>query len=462
MAKEIRLPKLSDEMTEGTVSRWLKSVGDAVSLGEAIVEVETEKVIVEVETTHQGVLVRIVAQEQETIPVDGVLCLIGEADEVEAPSATLLAVPAVAVSENAPDPAPREIPAQPAPGDVQATREISAARPASASNVVPIHQQQAHPPAGSSHGRAVGASPLARRVAESLGIELTGLKGSGAGGKIVMADLQPFIEASQGGAQGAFPSTDAPGGGSGAVSAAVPGGAEWTAFPRDGEIPHSPSRRTIARRMSDSKREVPHFYMTAEIDVTEAMLLRERLNGVLSEAQSGEVRISVNDLMIKATALALEKAPDLNSAYGEAALRRFGAVHIGFATSIDGGLVTPVVRDCHLKSIGRIARETRHLIEKARQRTLTPEDLQGGTFTISNLGMYPVVEFSAIINPPQAGILAIAQPQERPVADRGRVVFRQRMNATLSADHRAVDGVTGAVFLRAFKEVLESPERLML
>ena len=157
--------------------------------------------------------------------------------------------------------------------------------------------------------------------------------------------------------------------------------------------------------------------MTAEIDVTEALLLRERLNGALSDA----VRISVNDLMIKATALALEKTPDLNAAYGDTALRRFGSVHIGFAASMVDGLVTPVVRDCHLKSIGRIARETASLIQKARDRRLTPGEMEGGTFTISNLGMYPVVEFSAIINPPQAGILAIARPHERPVAERGRV-----------------------------------------
>ena len=459
-------------MTEGTISRWLKAVGEAVSLGEPIVEVETEKVIVEVETPHQGVLVRIVAQEQETVPVDGVLCLIGEADEVETPPA------AAAAPVPEPEPAPAGVPGQPPGGEtrevqeVRNVRDLSVAMPASVSNVIPIHQQQPPSPAESPPRGTAAASPLARRVAESLGIELSGLKGSGAGGKIVMADLQPFIEAAQGGAQGAFPATEGPGG-----FGAVPGGVSGAGpsanhrasaspraadFLRDEDIPHSPLRRAIARRMGESKREAPHFYMTAEIDVTEAMLLRERLNGALSEAQSDDVRISVNDLMIKATALALEKAPDLNAAYGETALRRFGAVHIGFAASTGEGLVTPVVRDCHLKSIGRIARETGLLIEKARNRRLKPEDLQGGTFTISNLGMYPVVEFSAIINPPQAGILAIAQPQLRPVPDRGRVVFRQLMKATLSADHRAVDGVTGAVFLQAFKEVLESPERLML
>ena len=209
--------------------------------------------------------------------------------------------------------------------------------------------------------------------------------------------------------------------------------------------------------MSEAKGAIPHFYLTAEVDLTEALALRERLNGALEGGH-----ISVNDLMIKATALALERVPALNATYADSGVRRFAAVHIGFAAAIEEGLLTPVVRDCHLKSIGRIARETRALIEKARARTLAAEDLQGGTFTISNLGMTEVVEFSAIINPPQVGILAIARPTERPVADRGRVAFRWLLRATLSADHRAVDGVTGAEFLKAFKGVLEHPERLML
>jgi len=223
------------------------------------------------------------------------------------------------------------------------------------------------------------------------------------------------------------------------------------------DVPHSTLRRTIARRMSEAKGAIPHFYMTVEVDVTDALGLRERLNAALEDG-----RVSVNDLMIKATAQALERVPNVNATYAEGALRRFAGVHIGFATAIEEGLVTPVVRDCQLKSIGRIARETAALIEKARNRALAAEDLQGGTFTISNLGMTEVVEFSAIINPPQVGILAIAKPVERPVADRGRVVLRSLLRATLSADHRAVDGITGAEFLKAFKDVLEHPERLML
>jgi pyruvate dehydrogenase E2 component (dihydrolipoamide acetyltransferase) len=196
--------------------------------------------------------------------------------------------------------------------------------------------------------------------------------------------------------------------------------------------------------------------MTAEIDVTDLLRERERLNRALPED-----KITVNDLLIKAAALALEQVPALNASYGDDAVRRFSAVHIGFAVAIDEGLVTPVVRDCHVKSIGRIARESRELVARAKARTLTAQDLQGGTFTISNLGMFDVVEFSAIINPPQVGILAIAQPQQKPVVHKGRQVVRARLNATLSADHRAVDGITAARFLKALKDVLELPEKVL-
>ena len=427
MAKEVRLPKFSDEMTEGAVSRWLKAVGDTVEEGEPIVEVETEKVIVEVEAPHGGVLVEIVAQEHERVPVDGVLCRIGKASEVKGGQTKDTRATGAGLELATAPLAPR--PGQSPP-------------PAAASNVVSM-PQRSHPAPG------IGsATPLARRVAESLGIDLSALAGSGAGGKIVMADLQPYVNAAE----------------SGGTVTAPPRLGDASARPTVADPPpdtarqtHGPLRRTVARRMAESKAAIPHFYMTAEVDVTQALALRERLN------RSGtDVRITVNDLMIKAAALALEAVPALNAEFTDDAPRRFPEIHIGFATAIDEGLFTPVVRDCHLKSIGRIARETKELIASARARRLSAGEMQGATFTLSNLGMYPVLEFSAIINPPQVGILAIARPVERPVADRGRVVFRQLMNATLSADHRAVDGVTGAEFLRAFKDVLESPERLML
>jgi pyruvate dehydrogenase E2 component (dihydrolipoamide acetyltransferase) len=225
----------------------------------------------------------------------------------------------------------------------------------------------------------------------------------------------------------------------------------------DEEVPHSSLRRTIARRMSEAKPGIPHFYLTAEVDVTDLLAMRERLN-----AAQQELHVSVTDFLIRVTALALQRVPALNATYTEDAVRRSAAVHIGIATAIDDGLVTPVLRDCHAKSVGQIAREARVLVERARARKLAAEDLQGGTFTISNLGMYEVVEFSAIINPPQVGILAVARPQQQPVARDGQVVLRTLLRVTLSADHRAVDGVTGAEFLQAFKHTLEHPEQLVL
>lgn len=450
MALEVRLPKLSDEMTEATISRWLKAVGDSVDKGEPLVEVETEKVIVEVEAPRAGFIVEIRAEEQEVVPVDAVICLIGEAGEVVQPSSAAPGAEDQRAAAGASTP-PVSVQAPPA----------SVPPSAQGSNVVQMIQRT--PPAGlarASPTAAVGASPLARRVADELGIDLAGVQGSGIGGKIVMADLQPLVDAMSGpptdastqsvpveGAEATWPAPPPP----------SPAGVAATAPSEYEEAPLSGLRRTIARRMAEAKATIPHFYMTAEIDVSDALALRERLNQSFEEG-----RISVNDLMIKGTALALERVPSLNATYSDTGLRRYAGIHIGIATAIDDGLVTPVVRDCHLKSIGRIARETAELIEKARRRELSQSELQGGTFTISNLGMYPVAEFAAIINPPQVGILAIARPVERPTGENGRIVLRRLLKATLSADHRAVDGVTGAKFLDAFREVLEQPERLML
>jgi pyruvate dehydrogenase E2 component (dihydrolipoamide acetyltransferase) len=463
MAVEVHLPKLSDEMTEATISRWLKEVGESVDKGEPIVEVETEKVIVEVEAPRAGVIVEIVAAEQEVVPVDGLLCRIGAPGE--------RTVPQRAARQAAPEAAPETAAAAEPAAQVAApphAAEIAAqaggpAAAATASNVVNLRQRPA--PAAQVAGRlrggaavSVAASPLARRVAEELGIDLTAVQGTGIGGKVVMADLQPYLEQPQSPAAPApAPRTAAPQTAPPGAPQAPPASSAATTETGFADVPHSSLRRTIARRMSEAKGGIPHFYMTVEADVTEVLALRERLNAALSDG-----RVSVNDLMVKAAALALERVPALNATYTDNAVRRYTGVHIGVATAIDDGLVTPVLRDCQLKTVGRIARESAALIAKAHARTLAAEELQGGTFTVSNLGMTEVVEFAAIVNPPQVGILAIARPVERPAAHQGRVVLRKLLRATLSADHRAVDGVTGAAFLTAFKEVLEHPERLML
>ena len=433
MATELRLPRVSDEMQEGTVSRWLVKEGDTVAKGDPLVEVETEKVIVEVEATTGGILLEIVAQEQQVVPVDGVLCLIGKASEK----------PRAAKSSGK---------QQPLHTDTE-----DAGQPVS-SNVVPMVQtppQSTVQPEGAQSASVSQAvvTPLARRVALELGVDLNQVKGSGIGGKIIMSDLQPFL----GGGTQAIAAAGAPSRAPTVRPSPPPAPspqAEGTTFQ---DVPHSPMRGAVARRMKESKAQIPHFYMTTEIDMAACLAWRDRLNKSLPEG-----KISLNDVMLKAAAGALMRVPEVNGEFRDGAVRRYGEAHIGFAVALDDGLVTPVLRDCQAKSIGTIAREAAELIERAKARSLKTEDMQGGTFTISNLGMHDIVEFSAIINPPQVGILAIARPVERAVVKNGWVVTSPRLNATLSADHRAVDGITGAAFLAAFKDELEDPERLLL
>jgi pyruvate dehydrogenase E2 component (dihydrolipoamide acetyltransferase) len=444
MAVEVRLPRLSDEMAEATISRWLKEVGESVDQGEPIVEVETDKVIVEVEAPRAGILLEIVAAEQEVVPVDGLLCRIGQPGERPAP--------------HHPTRRPAPEAAAPSGSNVVSMPPRPAAQEAApaATPAVRVATTRGGPAA------PVAASPLARRVAEELGIDLTGVPGTGIGGKVVMADLQPYLPAGPAAASSAPAATAPARAAAAAPLQARPAATRQAPAGRPGgtvdeEVPHSSLRRTIARRMSEAKPGIPHFYLTAEVDVTDLLAMRERLN-----AAQQELHVSVTDFLIRVAALALQRVPALNATYTEDAVRRSAAVHIGIATAIDDGLVTPVLRDCHAKSVGQIAREARVLVERARARKLAAEDLQGGTFTISNLGMYEVVEFSAIINPPQVGILAVARPQQQPVARDGQVVLRTLLRVTLSADHRAVDGVTGAEFLQAFKHTLEHPEQLVL
>ena len=441
MAIELCLPRMSEEMQEGTVSRWLKQEGDAVAKGEPVVEVETEKVIVEVESPQDGVLLQIVALEQEVVPVDGVLCMIGKPGEKAA-----AAKAAGRKKSMPPQPAPPELPG---------------------SNVVQLVQtsppESAPAPGGAGPGPQAVVTPLARRVAQELGIDLAQVTGSGIGGKIIMSDLQPYMIGGVAPAETAAVAVPAARAGApmaqapAAMAQAPASTAQRIPTAAHQDVPHTPLRGAVARRMAESKARIPHFYMSTEIDVTACLAMRKRLNGKMSEG-----RISMNDIMLKAAAAALGRVPAVNATYLEGAVRRFTEAHIGFAVAIEEGLVTPVVRDCHLKGIGAIARESAALIDGAKSRRLKPQDMEGGTFTISNLGMYDVVEFSAIISPPQVGILAIARPVERAVVKNGWVVVRSMLNATLSADHRALDGVTGAEFLAAFKAVLQDPEQMLL
>jgi len=440
MATELRLPRFGEEMQEGTVSRWLKQVGEPVTQGEPLVEVETEKVIVEVEAPVAGVLLEIVAPEHQVVPVNGLLGRIGKAADERIPLAPVAAAAFSRPSEQAGAAAP-----------VQA--------PAPAGKVLPLPKRSSPPPAPARGYGGAPASPLARRVAEQAGLDLAQVTGSGIAGKIVLADLQPLLATDKGTSAPRQWSAEVPhsaeAAAPGAAGAPVPG--DSTATQAYEDLAFGPLRRTIARRMAESKTTIPHFYVATEADVTDLLVLRRQLNGAAPESH-----VSVNDMIIRATALALVQVPALNGTSIPTGVRLHSAVHMGVAVATEQGLLTPVVRDCHLKSVGRIAAETAQLIQRARERTLTAAELQGGTFTISNMGMYDVADFAAIINPPQVAILAVAQAQERPLALAGLLLTRQVLKLTVSGDHRALDGVIVARFLQALKALLERPQRLLL
>jgi len=407
---QVIMPKMGDGMTEGTILRWLKKEGDTVEIGDIIAEVETDKASVELPAEASGKLTNILAKEGDTVPVGTVIAeILGEGEQPQVTSPT---EPAVAAEQPA------------APGG-----EIAVPETGVSPTEAPARER-------------VKASPLARRIAEEAGIDLAMVRGTGPGGRIVERDVQQFIAARQ--AAPRVPTAEP----SPAVSppeVAVLAGGE----------PLSRMRRLIAERTTLTKQTVPHFYVTMDIDMTEAMALRERLNAALPEDAP---KISFNDLVTKACALALARYPQVNALYQNDRVYPSSEVHIGIMVAVPGGLLVPVLRHCERKTLRQIAVETRQLVERARSGRLASDELTGATFSISNLGMYGVDEFIAIINPPAVAILAVGAVQKQPVAmDDDTVAVRPRMKVTLSADHRALDGAVAAEFLRELKRILENP-----
>ena len=417
MAEIVRMPKLSDTMTEGVVATWLKKVGDAVESGELLAEIETDKATMEFESFFDGVLLHIGVEQGQTAPVDSLLCVLGE--EGEDISAILSGAEAPAAAPAAPAAAPEPAPA-PAPAPVPVAAPVPAA-PVPAPEPAPV----------SASGR-VKASPLAKRLAEERGMNIATIPGSGEGGRIIKRDVEHFHPAA------------AP------VAAAAPAGTE-----RFTEEPVSQMRKTIARRLAESKFTAPHFYLTVSIDMSTAMAARKEINA------SGEVKVSFNDMVVKAAALALKKHPAVNSSWLGDRIRYNEHVHIGVAVAVEDGLLVPVVRHANEKSLSSIGAEVKDFAGRARDKKLQPADWEGNTFTISNLGMFGIEEFTAIINPPDACIMAVGGIQEQPVVKNGAVVPGHVMKVTLSCDHRVVDGATGAAFLNDFKAFLESPVRML-
>jgi pyruvate dehydrogenase E2 component (dihydrolipoamide acetyltransferase) len=399
------MPKLSDTMEEGKILRWLKKEGDPVETGQALAEVETDKATVEMEAYTNGVLRKLVASPGDTIKVGALIAVIGGQDEDV--SALLAAEPA----PSAPPPA-----AAPAPAP--------AARPAQAA-AVPARVAEAAPPAG---GRGLRASPLALRMAAEAGLDLATLQGSGPQGRVIKRD----IEAARARAVAQAPAPQA--GPAGDVQ----------------EIELSSMRRTIARRLVQSKAPVPHFYLTVDVAA-------DRLWDAYRAAREENYPISLNDVIIKASASALKRHPEINASFGGDHVKQFSRVHVGVAVAIDEGLITPVIRDADTKSLVEIAAEAKALADRARSRRLQPNEYTGATFSISNLGMMGVEEFSAIINPPEAAILAVGALREVPVVENGQVTIGRRMKLTLSVDHRVADGAQGARFLGTLKRMLENP-----
>jgi pyruvate dehydrogenase E2 component (dihydrolipoamide acetyltransferase) len=417
MATKITMPQMGFDMTEGKVARWLKKVGDLVKQGEAIVEIETDKVNIESEAFGDGVLREILVGDGATVPVGAMIGIIGTPDEDLTAIKAEAGLTAAAVAA----------PAVKAEAAVSAT----AATPAQVSG----------------DGR-IKASPLAKRIAQEKGVSLAQLNGTGPGGRIVKRDVDVALTA--------MPVVAAP------VIVPIVTAPSPILAPsvlKAEEVTPTKLRQTIAKRMTASKQTVPHFYVTSEIDMAEAMALRAKLNALVDDAG----KISVNDMVVKAAALALVKFPSINASYGNNVIVRHGAVNMGIAVAMEQGLITVVVNDADRKPLPQIAREARDIATRTKNGKARPEELQGSTFTVSNLGMFGEIDsFVAIINPPEAAILAVGTTRDVPVVRNGQVVPGKTMKVTISADHRVTDGAEAAKFLQEVKKNLEEPLRLLV
>jgi len=435
MANIIEMPKLSDTMTVGTLVKWLKQEGDRVKAGDMLAEVETDKATMELECFFDGTLIKIFSPAGAQVELGAPLCAIGQPGEKVAPPAR--------PAPTAPTPAPATAtPAAPAP--TAPARAPAAPAPAPVVTTTATHALPVSAPLG-----RIKISPLAKKLAAEHKIEIARLIGTGPGGRIVRSDVL------------AAEKTSAVRASSTAPTPAFAGGTPATTGPIQEErtVTVSNMRGAIARRLLESKTQLPHFYLEIEIDAGPLLTLREQLNTGL---ESAGVKLSVNDFILKASAEALRRVPAVNGSWEGTQIRYFGAAHVAFAVAIEDGLITPVIRDAHLKSVFQISTEAKSLGKRAKEKKLTPAEFTGGTFCVSNLGMMGIPKFSAIINPPNAAILAVGTTVKKPVVKNDAIVVGQTMTLTLSCDHRVVDGAVGASYLGALKRLLESPALLLI
>ncbi|KAA2215076.1 pyruvate dehydrogenase complex dihydrolipoamide acetyltransferase [Teichococcus oryzae] len=440
MATNILMPALSPTMTEGNLARWLKKEGEAVKAGDVIAEIETDKATMEFEAVDEGILGKILVPDgTEGVKVNAPIgILVEEGEEVPADAGA------------APKPAPKQEAAPEAkPASSPAEQQPKAAAPA---------PEQKPAPSAGTDGR-VFASPLARRMAQQAGIDLSGIQGSGPNGRIVKADIEGAAGKPQPAKAeaGAAPAT-APA----APAAAAPKAPAPTITAPHTAVPNSSMRKVIARRLSESKQTVPHFYVSMDIELDALLKLRADLNARAPKEGPGAFKLSVNDLVIKAVARVLRQYPNVNATWTDDAIIQYHDVDISVAVSIPDGLITPIIRKADQKGLAAISNEMKDLAARAKSGKLKPEEFQGGGFSISNMGMFGVRDFSAIINPPQAGILAVSAGEQRPVVKDGALAIATVMTCTLSVDHRVVDGALAAEFIAAFKKVVEDPLSLML
>ena len=438
MATKVIMPKLSPTMEEGQISRWLKKEGDKVAMGEPLAEIDTDKATMEMQSLANGVLRKIIITEGQSAPLGQLIAVIGEPDEDIA--SLLSEVPAVAApapKEAAPEPAPA--PAPPAPAQQPAPQ----ARAAAAS----VGNGRQAPSAPADSGRMI-VSPLAARMAAESGLDLRSVQGSGPGGRIIKRDVEAALSQPKAPPAPQYPR---------AVEPAQFRPATIAAASAYRDEPATQIRQTIAKRLVTSLGPVPHFFLTTDIEMDRAAEMRRGIN-----ALDPDLKISINDVIIKVTAAALMQHPEVNASYQEKFLRYYAHADIGVAVAIEDGLITPVVRAADQKSLSQIAAEVRELAERARAKRLQPEEYTGATFSISNLGMFGIDEFTAVINPPEGAILAIGAMTPKPVVRDNEIVVRQMMRVTMSCDHRVIDGATGAKFLQTFKKILENPLYLVV
>jgi len=456
MPINILMPALSPTMEKGNLAKWLKKEGDKVKSGDVIAEIETDKATMEVEAVDEGTLAKIVVPEgtQDVAVNDVIAVLAGDGEDVKAAGAGAASVPPKAAPPAAAPAAAKPVPT-PAPVTAPATK---AATPAAAA---PAPQTTAPAPQTNGHARTF-SSPLARRLAKEAGIELARINGSGPHGRVIARDVE---EAKSG--KGLKAPAAAPAGAPGGAVAPGMSDKQIRALFEDGSyevIPHDGMRRTIAQRLTASVQTVPHFYLTMDCNIGKLVEAREEINAAAPRDKDGKpaYKLSVNDFVIKALALALQRIPNANVSWTDGGMLKHRHSDVGVAVAMPGGLITPIIRKAETKPISAISAEMKDFAARARARKLKPEEYQGGTSAVSNLGMYGIKDFTALINPPHATILAVGTGEERAIVKNGKIEAAQIMSVTLSCDHRAVDGALGAELIGAFKLLIENPVMMVV